>query len=103
MFDRLNRMFWKALTPDLVPDQSSAKATPQAQDKPVVAAAVLSALGGEGNLKSLQHVALTRLRVELHDSERLDTAALRSAGIPGVMTLPNGVFHLLVGLQAQPA
>ncbi|AMB85602.1 PTS glucose transporter subunit IIB [Pseudomonas agarici] len=96
MFDTLKRAFWKALTPDLVPDQSTlASAAPA----PALAAPILTALGGEANLKSWRRVALTRLRVELHDASRIDSSGLRAAGVPGVMALPGGVVHLLVGLD----
>lgn len=91
MFDKVQKAFWKALTPDLVvqePDKSASGLDD----------AVLSALGGASNLKSEQRVALTRIRVELADVTRMDLQALRVAGVPGVMALPGGVLHLLVGL-----
>ncbi|NWA01447.1 PTS transporter subunit EIIB [Pseudomonas gingeri] len=96
MFDTLKRAFWKALTPDLVQDQSTVVSTAAVVED--IAAPILAALGGAANLKSRQRVALTRLRVELQDPTRLDQPALKAAGVPGVMTLPGGVVHLLVGL-----
>ena len=59
---------------------------------------VLAALGGSGNIKTEQRVALTRIRVELADITRLDPQALRVAGVPGILSLPGGVVHLVVGL-----
>ncbi|OLF51715.1 PTS transporter subunit EIIB [Pseudomonas chlororaphis] len=97
MFEKMQRAFWKALTPDLVPDQP--KAAAQVKDDTALDAAVIAALGGTNNLKSRQRVALTRVRVELHDPALLDAAALRSAGVPGVMPLAAGVVHLIVGLS----
>ncbi|NWA07990.1 PTS transporter subunit EIIB [Pseudomonas gingeri] len=97
MFDTLKRAFWKALTPDLVEDRSTLASAAAPLEE--LAAPILAALGGEANLKSRQRVALTRLRVELQDATRLDQQALRAAGVPGVMTLPGGVVHLLVGLD----
>ena len=91
MFDKMQKAFWKALTPDLVADEPG-KSASGLDD------AVLAALGGAGNLKSEQRVALTRIRVELADVTRMDLQALRVAGVPGVMALPGGVLHLLVGL-----
>ncbi|KMM81655.1 PTS transporter subunit EIIB [Pseudomonas deceptionensis] len=91
MFDKVQKAFWKALTPDLVA-QEPGKSASGLDD------AVLEALGGAGNLKSEQRVALTRIRVELADVTRMDLQALRVAGVPGVMALPGGVLHLLVGL-----
>ncbi|WP_017902447.1 PTS transporter subunit EIIB [Pseudomonas asplenii] len=105
MFEKFRQAFWKALTPDLVPEQAVAQ--PHDGSIPVQTAAsllaepVLAALGGEANLKSRQSVALTRLRVELHDASRLDQAALRKAGVPGVMALRGGVVHLLMGLDSR--
>nr|BFD44082.1 hypothetical protein FFPRI1PSEUD_55810 [Pseudomonas sp. FFPRI_1] len=97
MFEKLQRAFWKALTPDLVPDSPKA---PQARaGDNLLDEAKLAALGGRANIKSQQRLALTRVRVELHDSQLLDASALRVAGVPAVMTLSGGVLHLLVGLQ----
>ncbi|MBY8970312.1 MULTISPECIES: PTS transporter subunit EIIB [Pseudomonas] len=92
MFEKLQRAFWKALTPDLVAD-SVAAPTPS-----LLSAEVLSALGGEGNVTSQQRVALTRVRVQLKEVGGLDESALKAAGVPAVMVLPGGVVHLLTGL-----
>jgi phosphotransferase system IIB component len=95
MFEKMQRAFWKALTPDLVVDE------PKVMAQPVfgLAANVVAALGGVDNLKSQQHVALTRVRVELRDMTRMDRQALTVAGVPGVMMLEDGVVHLITGLQ----
>ena len=90
MFEKLQRAFWKALTPDLVAETVAAPGLLSAQ--------VLKALGGADNLKSQQRVALTRVRVQLQDATRLDEQALKAAGVPGVMVLTGGVVHLLTGL-----
>jgi len=94
MFDRLQQALWKALTPDLVPEEPKQSAAADG-----LAPAVIAALGGAENLKSFQPVALTRLRVELRDTARIDRAGLNVAGVAGVMTLENGVVHLITGLQ----
>ncbi|WP_347901827.1 PTS transporter subunit EIIB [Pseudomonas purpurea] len=95
MFEKMQRAFWKALTPDLVVDEPKV-----AQVESGLAPDIVAALGGGDNLKSQQPVALTRVRVELKDATRLDENALRAAGVPGVMTLPGGVVHLITGLDA---
>ena len=92
MFEKLQRAFWKALTPDLVAE-TVAPTTPS-----LLSADVVSALGGEGNVTSQQRVALTRVRVQLKEVGGLDQSALKAAGIPAVMVLPGGVLHLLTGL-----
>ncbi|VVN85764.1 PTS transporter subunit EIIB [Pseudomonas fluorescens] len=98
MFEKLQRAFWKALTPDLVVDQPKALAQPV--EAPSLEPGIVAALGGLNNLKSQQRLALTRVRVELHDQAQIDPLALRAAGVPGVMVLAGGVVHLLVGLPA---
>ncbi|RUP92344.1 PTS glucose transporter subunit IIB, partial [Corynebacterium pseudodiphtheriticum] len=55
MFEKVQRAFWKALTPDLVAE------TATAPTQSLLSAEVLSALGGADNLKSQQRVALTRV------------------------------------------
>lgn len=94
MFERAVDWLWKALTPDLLVDESQ---VPPACISP----AMLAALGGAGNLKACQAVALTRVRVELRDTALLQPEALRAAGVPALMTLPSGVFHLLLGVSEQ--
>ncbi|MEX5688430.1 MULTISPECIES: PTS transporter subunit EIIB [Pseudomonas] len=95
MFEKMQQAFWKALTPDLVVDEPKVVAQAVAG----LAANVVAALGGVDNLKSHKAVALTRVRVELRDVERLDRQALTAAGVPGVMLLDDGVVHLITGLQ----
>lgn len=97
MFDKLQQAFWKALTPDLVPDEVIAAADPVAG----LSAEIVAALGGVDNLKSRQPVALTRVRVALRDEARVDRQALSVAGVAGVMPLGDGVLHLITGLHAQ--
>ncbi|KAF2410065.1 PTS transporter subunit EIIB [Pseudomonas antarctica] len=92
MFEKLQRAFWKALTPDLIAE-TAVTAAPS-----LLSADVLNALGGADNLKSQQRVALTRVRVQLQDAGRLDEPALKAAGVPGVMVLTGGVVHLITGL-----
>ncbi|CRM75155.1 PTS system glucose-specific transporter subunits IIBC [Pseudomonas sp. 31 R 17] len=96
MFEKLQQAFWKALTPDLIAETVAAPA-----GENLLPVDVLSALGGEANLTSQQRVALTRVRVQLKEAGRLDEAALKAAGVPGVMVLTGGVVHLLTGLQAK--
>ena len=92
MFEKLQRAFWKALTPDLIAE------TVVAPTQSLLSAEVLSALGGADNLKSQQRVALTRVRVQLQDAAKVDATALNLAGVGGVMVLSDGVVHLLTGL-----
>jgi len=64
------------------------------------AESIRQALGGAGNIKTLEALATTRWRVELDDGQRLDAAALKQAGVVAVMPLAANVFHLIVGFDA---
>ncbi len=75
---------------------------PRARDPqaPQKARAILASLGGASNVRQAEAAAETRLRVTVADGAKLDDAALASAGVQGVLRLPNNVLHLLVGLNA---
>jgi len=62
---------------------------------------MLAALGGRGNLRRLDAVAFTRLRVELANGGRFDEAAARLAGVVAVMRVAPDVLHLIVGEKAE--
>jgi glucose PTS system EIICB or EIICBA component len=64
------------------------------------AESIRQALGGAGNIKTLEALATTRWRVELDDGQRLDLAALKQAGVAAVMPLGSNAFHLIVGFDA---
>lgn len=61
---------------------------------------LLAALGGRANLRALDAVAFTRLRVELVDEAKYDDAAAKLAGVVAVMHAAPGVLHLIVGDKA---
>lgn len=62
--------------------------------------AMIYALGGIGNIRQVESVALTRLRIEVAESERVDDEALHNAGAEGILRLPGGKMHLILGLGA---
>ncbi len=62
---------------------------------------VLRAVGGAGNLKTVQPCARTRVRLTLADPSLLDEPALRASGVGGVMRLPGGLVHLVLGEEAE--
>jgi PTS system glucose-specific IIC component len=64
------------------------------------AARIVLALGGDSNVAALEEVALTRLRAELRDVERVDDAGLQHAGVAAVWRMDGGVVHLIVGEDA---
>ncbi|MFZ4964463.1 N-acetylglucosamine-specific PTS transporter subunit IIBC [Pseudomonas sp. Mn2068] len=61
----------------------------------------LAALGGKANVRALECVAQTRLRVQLEDVRQLSETALKALGCQGISPLEDGVWHLLVGDRAQ--
>lgn len=60
----------------------------------------IQALGGAANIRNVEPVALTRLRLEVADDSAINQEALKAAGVEGIMQLPNHKLHLLVGLNA---
>src|SRR5207302_11039979 len=64
------------------------------------AARLLKALGERANVREVQAVAHTRLRVTPADPARFDEAAARLAGVMAVMRPSSGVLHLIVGERA---
>jgi PTS system N-acetylglucosamine-specific IIB component len=60
---------------------------------------LLAGMGGADNIKSMEP-CITRLRVELNDSSKLDEKALRKAGAHGVMKTGK-VVQVVVGTQAE--
>lgn len=95
MFNKLQSAFWKALTPNLVPDEPKVTTAAEAP----LPASVVEALGGEKNVASQQRVAITRIRVQLLDAEQLDELALQASGMPPVMVLGKGVVHVLTPVE----
>lgn len=59
---------------------------------------LVKALGGQDNIRRIDPIALTRLRVEVADSAMVQESVLQEAGAYGVLRLPGGVLHILMGL-----
>lgn len=60
------------------------------------AAAMLKALGGRDNVRSIGH-CITRLRLRLRDPAAVDEAGLRAAGAAGVLRRADGEMHVVIG------
>ncbi len=60
----------------------------------------IQGLGGLRNIKKVEAVAETRLRVVVGDEKQVNEAGLKTAGVDGVMRLPNQILHLIVGPNA---
>lgn len=76
---------------------ASAQSSPQEMAR---AESIRAALGGAANIRKLDALAATRLRVELADASRIDPAALKAAGVAATQALKNGALDLIVGLDA---
>jgi PTS system glucose-specific IIC component len=64
------------------------------------AAAFIVALGGKQNIIRVDACAETRLRLTVRDADQISEDRLKAEGIAAVVRLPNHIFHLLVGLNA---
>ena len=60
----------------------------------------VAALGGSANLKEIKACAATRVRVVVADAAKVDKMRLEAAGVQAVMVLPDGAYHLIVGLAS---
>lgn len=78
-------------------------AVPLQQDPAAAAKAerMIAALGGRENIRTIDAVALTRLRLELTNPDLVDAAALEAAGVQGILRLHEQIYHLVVGLSAE--
>jgi PTS system glucose-specific IIC component len=73
---------------------------PRDPDAARKAGAIICALGGKGNIARVEACAETRLRLVLHRDDPVNEAALKTEGIGAIVRLPEHVFHLLAGLNA---
>jgi PTS system glucose-specific IIC component len=96
-----------ATAPAAAPASARPAAAGEARSEPVSpqlehrADALMKALGGTANVRNVEAVAATRIRVTVNDDKKVDEAALRAAGAHGVMVPDPGVVHVLVGLGAE--
>jgi PTS system glucose-specific IIC component len=60
----------------------------------------IAALGGPANVAKVEAAAETRLRVVVKDSTAVDEAALKTAGITGLVPVGDTTWHLIAGLNA---
>ena len=70
---------------------------PKAPEK---ARGIIDGLGGHDNVVKVDAVAETRLRVRVKDVDLVDEGVLTDAGISGLVSLGDGMLHLLAGLNA---
>jgi PTS system glucose-specific IIC component len=63
-------------------------------------AQIRAALGGSANIKRMEPIATTRLRVELEDASRSDAQALRNAGVEATVSVKANCLHLIIGINS---
>lgn len=79
---------------ELVADEiRAALANPQAAAD---SGALKDALGGAANIRAVEVVAGSRLRVELADASRVNEGSLKALGVSGIMAMPGNLVHLVV-------
>jgi PTS system N-acetylglucosamine-specific IIC component len=81
----------------LTPAPDAPKAAPA---DPALAAGLLAALGGAGNVKAVAALA-GRLRVEVADEKAVNDASAQQAGVRAVARPATKIVHLLVGSDAE--
>jgi glucose PTS system EIICB or EIICBA component len=64
------------------------------------AEAMAKALGGARNIVSVNPAALTRIRVEVRDTDAIDRKALEAAGAVATMQVADKVVHIILGDEA---
>ncbi|MDC7715663.1 N-acetylglucosamine-specific PTS transporter subunit IIBC [Vogesella sp. DC21W] len=80
---------------ELVADEiRAALANPQAAAAD--SGALKDALGGAANIRTVEVVAGSRLRVELADASRVNEGSLKALGVSGIMAMPGNLVHLVV-------
>lgn len=65
-----------------------------------VAAGVLAAVGGKGNVKNVEYCA-TRLRFEIKDYTAVDEKAVKAAGAAGVIRPSKNACQVIIGTKVQ--
>jgi PTS system N-acetylglucosamine-specific IIC component len=86
-------------TPGREADGESAAAPVASLDEAGVADAYIAALGGAGNLRSVE-ACTTRLRLVLNDRERVDAQRLRQLGASGTVRVGADGLQVVVGAMA---
>ena len=96
LFDIFIRKF-NLKTPGREEDEESVSSDGEGAARGIVLAArVLTALGGEQNIKNID-ACITRLRVGLHDKNQVDKEALKALGATGVLEVGDNVQAIFGG------
>lgn len=96
-------LHWDLKTPGREDEELAEKANADSKgnaDYALYAAKVLAALGGKENIKSVDN-CITRIRLEVLDSSKVDDAAIKAAGAAGVLKPSANTVQVIVGTQVQ--
>lgn len=85
--------------PDILNNLKTSKLSAPRLALTAPAAAVLEVIGGIGNVLAVSHIALTRVRIVLHQPVTLDHGKLQAHGI-AVMPCNPQLYHLIAGTAA---
>jgi len=86
-----------SVMPEAQRKKSSAEQEESGSEK---AAKYIAALGGRENIKKIES-CITRLRLELDDTEKIDEAALKQLGATGVLVANKNNAQVVVGTKAE--
>jgi len=70
---------------------------------PAVISGLLAALGGRENVREIEAIASSRLRVTVANAKAVDESALRELGLRGIARPSHDRVHVLVGPEAEEA
>ncbi len=91
--------------PPRTPDAALVSASTRSSGAPAGSSidfeALLRALGGRANVQDLLSCAATRLRIVVESPAGVDRTALSRAGVQAVVPLGHGLYHLIVGPDAE--
>ncbi len=87
-------------TPGRADDESGNDALIESMGISHVAEAYIDALGGSGNIEEVD-ACITRLRLTLHNSSRIDEAELKRLGASGVIVASERNIQVIVGTKAE--
>lgn len=81
--------------------EATAESTHKKRENHVDLAGLLQGLGGAGNIVAPSACATTRLRLSVKESNAVDLASLRRAGVLASVEVSAGLYHLIVGWEAE--
>ncbi len=70
-------------------------------DMAEVARIILEGLGGESNVKNVEHDG-TRLKIQINEYGAVDEKKIRSAKVGGVLRPSKTAVHIIIGSEAEP-